>query len=204
MIVGEPAMRLFYASFLAAENMRSYEALVEGVLADVPTALRSVPTSSHHLTLAFVGNIDEPQLPDYLDVLESASPVQAFQFSLHPPRILYSRRRPRLVCADLSDGGARVQELQTLLLRELHRYFPSSQIRPKPPHVTLARFSKRANRQTARRVAESLSRREATGPARTDRMASVHLVRSTLTPSGPVYESLGETVLSGGVVKRSD
>ena len=50
-------MRLFYASFLSSENMQAYESLVAGVVADVPNGLRSIPERTHHLTLAFVGEV---------------------------------------------------------------------------------------------------------------------------------------------------
>ena len=38
-------MRLFYASFLAAENMSAYESVVDRLQAEVPRALRPIPAA---------------------------------------------------------------------------------------------------------------------------------------------------------------
>lgn len=175
--------------------MSTYESLVDHLRAQVPGALRPIPARTHHLTLAFLGEIAEGDVDKCLAVLESAESTSAASFSLGPPRILYGRGQPRLICADLVEGAEQVSELQTVLCRELLRVFPSLSVRPKPPHVTLARFGKRANRQQARGVEEALSRQQEPGRSLTDRLLSVQLVKSSLTPAGPIYESLGEAQL---------
>ncbi len=188
-------MRLFYASFLSPENMATYRSLLADVAAEVPDVLRPVPEKSHHLTLAFLGQIAEENRDRCLEVLNLARQVEACGISMAPPRILRSRGTPRLVVTDLVDGRERVSELQDLLRREFLHRFPASDVRAQPPHVTLARFKKRANRESAQRVEASLSRVANPSQPRTDLIASVHLVRSTLTPSGPVYESLDRSAL---------
>ena len=52
-------MRLFFASFLGSDLMRSYESLVADLAAEVPDALRSVPKGTQHITLAFLGEIED-------------------------------------------------------------------------------------------------------------------------------------------------
>ncbi|MGB5814446.1 MAG: RNA 2',3'-cyclic phosphodiesterase [Thermoanaerobaculia bacterium] len=189
-------MRLFYASFLDPENMSAYESLVARLQAEVPRALRPIPARTHHLTLAFLGEITDGDVDKCLEVLDSATGTAASSFSLGRPKILYGRGQPRLICADLVEGGEHVAALQEVLRVELLQQLPSLVVRPKPPHVTLARFDRRANRQTARRVEEALARQKDPEQTRTDRLVSVHLVKSSLTPNGPVYESLGEVALS--------
>jgi 2'-5' RNA ligase len=190
-------MRLFYASFLSFENMHAYDSLVAGVDGDVPNALRSIPHGTHHLTLAFIGEVAENDVGRCLEVLDFAKEFPVIHFSLDRPRILYSRRSPRLVCAGLSAGSERVSMLQKQLLSEFLERFPESDVRVKPPHVTLARFKKRANREAAQKVAEALSGRDGPSPDKTDSLTRVQLVKSVLTRTGPVYESLGESRLSG-------
>ena len=190
-------MRLFYASFLSSENMQAYESLVAGVVADVPNGLRSIPERTHHLTLAFVGEVADGDVGKCLQALEFAGEFSAFRFSLDRPRILYSRRSPRLVCAGLSNGSDRVSMVQKRLHEEYLGRFPDSDVRVKPPHVTLARFKKHAHRETAQKVADALSRRDGPSPGKTDSLTRVQLVKSVLTRTGPIYESLGESRLSG-------
>jgi len=190
-------MRLFYASFLAPENMSAYEALVARLSADVPRALRPIPARTHHLTLAFLGDVADGDVDKCLEVLNSAKGTPASSFSLGQPRILYGRGQPRLICTDLVEGAEHVSALQELLQVELRQALPSLSIRPKPPHVTLARFNRKANRQTGRKVEEALSRQDGLEQNRTGHLVSVQLVKSSLTPNGPIYESLGKATLAG-------
>ena len=83
--------------------------------------------------------------------------------------------------------------LQQSLYEGLSDNLQQSMARPKPPHVTLARFRKHTDREAARRVEESLSRRFDSTGVRSDRLTGVQLVKSTLTPKGPIYESIGES-----------
>jgi len=188
-------MRLFYASFLSSENIDAYESLVTAVSSDVPGVLRPIPARTHHVTLAFLGDIAETDVPACREVLRLAGRVPAAPLTLDSSRILYSRKTPRLVCVGLREGAEPVARVQKLVCREIGGRIPSLDLRPKPPHVTVARFRKNVDRGTARRVEEALRRHEGPDPARTDRLTSVHLVRSTLTPSGPIYETVEESML---------
>ena len=189
-------MRLFYAAFLSQENKLAYQALVDRVMSDAPGALRPIPPGSHHLTLAFLGEIADNDVDRCLKVLDSVQGTAAASFELEPPRILYGRGQPRLVHAALGEGADEVSRLQGLLCDELRRVLPALDLRPKPPHITLARFNRKANRQTAGKVEEALSRHFDSGQTLSDELSSVSLVKSSLTPSGPIYESLGKASLS--------
>lgn len=188
-------MRLFYAAFLSDENMRAYQALVDELISDVPGALRSIPPATHHLTLAFLGEIADADAETCVGVLGAVETLPAFDFTLGRPRILKGRGRPRLICADVTEGQDRVAEAQSALTSQLREHLPALDLRPKPPHVTLARFHKRAHRSQARQVEGDLARHYDDSSLWEDRFASVHLVRSSLTPSGPVYESVAEASL---------
>ena len=186
-------MRLFLASFLSPENTESYDSLVSRVISDVPEAIRPVPPRTQHLTIVFLGDVADADVPTCLQVLESVSEIDGFSFTLGVPRILFSRRSPRLVRVDLASESDRVSTLQKHLYRGLSERLSMPITPPKPPHVTLARFRKNASRETARRVAESFSQQDDTSAVRTDRLTTVQLVESVLTPGGPIYESIGES-----------
>jgi 2'-5' RNA ligase len=189
-------MRLFYASFLAPENISAYESLVDRLRAEVPQALRPIPARTHHLTLAFLGEVADGDVDSCLEILGASTSFSVSDFSLGPPRILYGRGQPRLICTDLVEGAEHVAALQELLRIELLQILPSSAVRPKPPHITLARFNRKAKRRSARKVEEALARQQDPQQTRTDRLVSVHLVKSSLTPTGPTYVSLREAPLS--------
>ena len=189
-------MRLFYASFLNPENISTYQSLVTELIAGAPGALRSVPPGTQHLTLGFLGEIADQDVPECLGAMTVAESVEAIPIELDSPRILSARKSPRLLKADVAKGSERVSELQELLRAELSKRLPRLDIRPKPPHVTLARFRKNASRDAARRVADLLSRLEDPSRTMTDLLDRIQLVKSTLTPEGPVYETVKESLLA--------
>jgi 2'-5' RNA ligase len=188
-------MRLFYASFLDTGNMTAYEKLVETIQAELPRAIRSVPPGSHHLTHAFLGNVDDREVERFRDLLGVLAGTPAFSFSLGPPRILYGRGAPRLIKIDVEESADRITAIQQRLCREIPRLLPEFNTRPKHPHVTVGRFNKSATRETSRKVEELLAGKPELCGTRTDRLARVELVKSTLTQTGPLYETIGEAVL---------
>lgn len=189
-------MRLFYATFLSQENRAAYQAIVDRVMNDVPGALRPIPPESHHLTLAFLGEIAEADVENCRDDFSALGKLETFSFSLEPPRILMGRGRPRLICVDVGVGGEQVSEVQSTLVEHLSRSLPSLEVRPKPPHVTLARFKKKARRSQAAKIEEAIARHYDTSRAWQDRFAAIHLVKSSLTAAGPIYETLEKAQLS--------
>ena len=189
-------MRLFYAAYLSRENMDAYQALVDGLIQGVPGVLRSIPHRTHHMTLAFLGEIAESAVDKCSAALDAARGFEVFEYSLGPPSLLLGRGRPRLIRVSLSTGAQRVQEVQAALLASLATSLSSIDSRSKSPHITLARFKKNAQRSQARRVEAAIDQC-ATPLPKGDHFSSVQLVKSTLTPSGPVYETIQEVRLTG-------
>ena len=95
-------MRLFCGSFLGLENMESYGSLAADLAADVPDSLR--PSRMQHLTLVLPGEVPESDVEVIRETLACVQSIPAFSFSLSFPRILYSRRSPRLVLPGPSGG----------------------------------------------------------------------------------------------------
>ncbi len=189
-------MRLFFAAFLSPENRTVYQDLVEKLIQEVPGALRSVPRDTHHLTLVFLGEVPQEHVAGCIELLTCCEEIDAFPIRLGRPRILIGRGRPRLICTDVEAGRQGVSEVQVRLATRLSRLLPALDLRPKPLHVTLARFHKRARRSEAHLVQDALLRSSDDAAARTDHFAAVQLVSSTLTPSGPSYETVAEVRLA--------
>lgn len=189
-------MRLFYASYLSAANMRAYQSLVDSLIGDVPGVIRSIPPKSHHLTLAFLGEVAESDLDNCLSALASVERMKAFPMLLGQPSILKGRGRPRLIHTSVTDGRERVSGVQATLIAHLSKSLPSVDLRLKPPHVTLARFNKSARAQQARQVDISLASHLDRSDPFEDRLTSVHLVESALKPTGPIYKTVREVSLA--------
>ena len=189
-------MRLFYASFLNPENTRALESLVRQVIADMPGAIRAVPRGTLHQTLAFIGEVPEKEVGNYLKRMEIAAGVPKIPFSLRPPKLLFGRGKPRLACADLDEGSERALALQKSLRLEIGEDAVTVERRLKHPHVTLARFKRNANRAVANKVLDAFERLGDDLRLEPDCLERVELVKSTLTPEGPTYESIGAVELA--------
>lgn len=176
--------------------MLAYQSLVDSLIGDVPGILRSIPPKSHHLTLAFLGEVAESDLDNCLSALASVERMEAFPMSFGQPSILKGRGRPRLIRASVTDSRERVSGVQATLIAHLSKSLPSVDLRLKPPHVTLARFSKSARGRQARQVEVSLASHLDRSDPFEDRLTSVHLVESALTPSGPIYKMVRKVSLA--------
>ncbi len=188
-------MRLFYAAYLSRENMQAYQALVDYLIREVPGVLRSIPPSTHHLTLAFLGEIAESDADMCSSALDAMKRFEAFDYVLGSPSLLVSRGRPRLIRVSVSEGAEKVREVQTALLSTLTGKLTSIETRSKPPHITLARFKKNAHRPQTRQVQAAIERCDTPLPVE-DHFSRVQLVKSELTASGPIYETLCEIHLA--------
>ena len=189
-------MRIFYAAFLGAETSRHFAELVDEVALRLPGVLRPIPAGSVHLTLAFLGEVGAEDVDRCEEVLSLDPAPAAVTMSLATPRVLYGRGSPRLVLTDVGRGAREIASIQRGLCSRLRERFPRQDVKPNPPHATLARFAKGQRREVGRHVEEALGRAAAGGTLAEQTVAEISLVKSTLTPSGPIYEVLKSGPLS--------
>jgi 2'-5' RNA ligase len=155
----------------------------QGALAGCRARLTVVAPPSIHITLKFLGEIDERTLEMVKEAL-SALRFEPFEISLgevkgNPPSF------PRVIWSEVRDGGAcrRIFELVEDALSPLG--IPRER-RAYTPHATLARV-KRFD-PSLLPVLKTLAGEEfGSCPVR-----CIKLKKSTLTPEGPVYEDLLE------------
>jgi 2'-5' RNA ligase len=189
-------VRLFFAAFLSRDNMRAYEAFVDHLIEQVPGVLRPIPPQTHHITLAFLGEVAENALTHLRSALDSLADLESFEYSLALPTLLLGRGRPRLLRVDITDNARRVSEIQSTLIIRVRDHLPSLDTRLKPPHATIARCQRNRNPSQAHLIAAALDRLHERSLPEGDTLTSVHLVKSSLTPAGPIYETVCQVALS--------
>jgi RNA 2',3'-cyclic 3'-phosphodiesterase len=181
--LGSPRARLFVALELPDEVVRATAALARDKFGPVDE-LRLVPTESLHVTLVFLGYHPEREIDRIAEVSFGEG---GGEFDLIPEGIVpVPHKRPRLFALGLEDAGGGLIAWQEGLSRRLAAaglYEPEK--RPFWPHVTLARVKRGA--RAPRGVELPALPRELARPFRAPR---VTLFRSTLKPSGAVYEPL--------------
>lgn len=189
-------MRLFYSSYISAESMRAYDVWFDLLVEELPEVVRSVPRKSQHLTLAFLGEVADRDVDGCLAALDPLAGFDVFEYSLGPPRLLLRRGGPRLIRVDATEVASGISELQASLSSTIGKCVPSVGTGLKLPHITLARCKRNLDRSEAPRIAAALDRlRDQPLPA-SDVLASVQLVKSSLTPTGPIYETVHEVRLA--------
>ncbi len=154
------------------------------------TALRWARPEGCHLTLVFLGETPESELPGIEAALASAAQVPPFELRLGRPGT-FGGQRPRVLHIGVSGAVAALTALQRRVVVSLD----GVEERPFSPHITLARVP-RPDRATGEAIAAALAQplKAEAPPLTVDR---VSLMRSELRPGGSVYTELFAAPLSG-------
>lgn len=155
----------------------------QDVLRTCPARLTFVDPALIHITLKFLGDVDEKAIPRLGDALRGVSfppfPVTVGSVTVNNPR------RPFTVWCSIHDNG-RGRDLFTRVEDGLAPLGFAREARGFTPHATLARV--KSPDPALMHVIRSLN-----GTAYGDCVISgMKLKKSTLTPRGPVYEDLLE------------
>ena len=162
---------------------------VQGELLSTGADLKLVKRENIHVTMKFLGDVGEDlveKLKDFIGGVE----FSPFHVELRGVGVFPNLRRPRVVWAGLTEG---VEELSRVY-REVESGVTGlgfrSEVRGFSPHITLARVRSGRSRDA---FLERL-RGHADDGFGGFLVERVKLKRSVLTPRGPVYSTLAESV----------
>jgi len=134
-------MRLFIAVELAGpakdEVLSVRERLVETVARQ---GVRFVKPEKLHLTLAFLGSVDEAKLGELMRELNKVA-VPPFRLQLSGLGCFPDMRRPKVIWLGLDGDASSIQTLATKVTAAAKPFAPELDEKPYSPHVTLARVS---------------------------------------------------------------
>jgi 2'-5' RNA ligase len=127
--------RLFTAIDLPEEHKARLAALRDPTL-----AVRWTPQAQYHLTLRFIGNVDEDM---QASIEEALTAVQASGFELEGNGlgVFPSLRRPRVIYAGITPTPA-LLDLHQAVTHALGTVGIAPEAKPFRPHITLARLKK--------------------------------------------------------------
>jgi len=190
---GPEVIRAFIAVRLPDE-VRALLGAISDELRGRTIAVKWVEPSNLHLTLAFLGAIAPASVVTVAAALERAvAGERAIHARLEGLGAFPNLRRPRVIWAGLAGGEPALAGLAGRVRSELAAAGVHFDDKPFSPHVTLGRM-----RDGVTAPSELLHRIEATtiatGPFA---IRAVHFMKSRLTPSGPIYDSLRVVVLGG-------
>jgi 2'-5' RNA ligase len=177
-------MRTFIA--IPAPSTRPLEAILK-LLSSWQPALRPVAPDKLHLTLKFLGETEESQIPKLTEILLEAAASERQQSVTYRGLGTFPRiERPTVVWTGLAEPTPWVRVADLLARRCEELGFPREE-RPFQPHVTLARVKSRPPEKLADLVQDQL-----TAELGQATFTSLALFRSDLLPAGPEYTCLCE------------
>jgi RNA 2',3'-cyclic 3'-phosphodiesterase len=188
--------RTFIALEMQAPMQRALSRIIERGAQALP-ALRWVDPASIHLTLAFLGELDDEQLASAKAATQAATrDFPAFEYRLTTPGVFGSPLQPRVIWMGIEDpplgqlSGSPLQYLHRALNRELQRRNFEIEKRPFSPHLTLARVNQPlspAEQQALRRL---LLTNQAAADPTLYRVNYLNVMKSELSRAGAKYSVL--------------
>lgn len=154
--------------------------------------VRWVRTGHLHLTMKFLGDVEEENMPAVAHALAGAAAhVPPITVSIRGTGYFPPRGRPRIVWLDMAQGAEELTALQGEMEGVLEPLGFARERRPFRPHLTIGRVRELRERALLMSLLEEAKeRRWGTFCAET-----IHLMRSELFPTGPRYSILREVRL---------
>lgn len=152
--------------------------------------VRWTPTGNMHLTVKFLGETPQSQIPALAQALDQAvGSRHSFSLRIHGLGVFPNISRPRVIWVGVEVTAA-LSALQQAVEAAAGQIGCAADRRPFAPHLTLGRVNERActaaDRRLIRRVIESATPID----LGTIKITVVHLYRSTLKSTGAVYRVL--------------
>ena len=181
---------------MPAEARDAIARLIQGLRAADLTGVRLVDPDGVHLTLKFLGNVDSSRVPTLTDALDAVGKGSVpFALHLRDVGVFPDRRSPRVLWAGVSgDTDALAALARRVDDACANMGFPSEE-RSFNPHLTLARLRVRASVDERHRAGSVLAD-IGLAPGESFAVEAFHLIRSTLTPSGPIYDTVHTITLN--------
>jgi 2'-5' RNA ligase len=161
-------------------------------LKDLP--LRWVPVDNIHLTIQFIGEVEQKKLQLIKDVMaEKARHVQPFDISLAGMGVFPDMRKPLVLWVGVQ-SSAQLNQLQEEIHSGLRQRGFDLETRPYTPHLTLARVRRERRGMDLQQLAAAM---RAYRPAQTpvEFVNSVALFETKLKAGGTVYNPLARAAL---------
>ena len=191
-------IRVFVALIPPDEYKSALNSVIERFSEIFPTEIKWVDPAGIHLTLKFLGNIPNSDVPALSKCINYA--IDRFsrgQFRLQLDRLgaFPNTSQPKILWAGLQGDMEKLQLLQESVESEIiSAGFPAEQ-RSFNPHLTIGRIRRQSDKQSITAIGRVLESQNFS--VQCDWVVStIHIVESVLKPTGAEYTSLETQDLS--------
>lgn len=187
-------MRTFIAIELPPEIKESL-ARIQNQLKTSGADAKWVEPQNIHLTLKFLGEINEQKLAQIVSIIEDISKNKnAFSIRLSSLGAFPKINSPRVIWIGIDKGDNETKDMVESLEEKIARIGIPKEDRPFSSHITIGRLRSSLNRQRLVKVLLDLQPNfEKEG--KEFLVTKITLFKSTLIPYGPIYEVLKEASL---------
>ncbi len=183
--------RAFIALEMNEQQQRHLSQVMQRAARALPS-IRWTNPASIHLTLAFLGELDDEQLQQASSAAEEAAQSSSpFSYRLSRLGIFGSERQPRVIWMGIDEPSGVLLRLHAALRLALqHRGF-AVEDRPFAPHFTLARVKAPLSLEEQQRLHTLLAGpQNELVPRDSYQVQHIDLIKSDLSRSGAKYASL--------------
>ncbi|MFM8270896.1 MAG: RNA 2',3'-cyclic phosphodiesterase [Gemmata sp.] len=177
------------------DSIRASAAALQKELAKLASGVNWVAPESMHVTLLFLGEVDDRELHAVCKAVKAVAAAEApFTLRVSGVGAFPNARRPKVVWGGVTDGAEPLARLYSALeeeMLELGCY--RTEERGYTPHLTLGRVSKP---EAGLALAPELPKRMAWQGGHTG-VEEVLVYSSELDAAGPVYTVIGRAPLTG-------
>ena len=187
--------RLFIAVDLPQGGLTALSQLIHGLRAANLHGMSLVAAKNIHLTLKFLGNVDADRVPGLTAALDDLA-TQATSFTLELGDVggFPNLKRTRVLMVGLAGDMQPLNALASLVEDACVTLGFKPEARAFIPHLTVARMRDSALPEDRRKAGEALTALPWSSGMRIP-IDSIRLIKSTLTPQGPIYETLHTVTL---------
>ncbi|MFA5362234.1 MAG: RNA 2',3'-cyclic phosphodiesterase [Candidatus Omnitrophota bacterium] len=188
-------MRTFIAIELP-EEVKEYLRRLQGKLKKPGADVKWVTPGNIHLTLKFLGEIDENTVQAVENIIEKTARTKR-SFIVHVSSLggFPGLTSPRVIWIGIDKGDTEVKEIAQDLEKSLEEIGIPPENREFSSHITIGRIRSKLNRAG---LAQALT--DFKNAPQTENIEfpvkKITLFKSTLTPQGPIYEIVKESSLN--------
>jgi len=187
-------MRTFIAIELPKE-IRDSLANLQDKLKSTGADVKWVEPDNIHLTLKFLGEIDDQKLDKITSILENiAKDKNSFHIFISSIGAFPRISSPRVIWVGIDMGEKETKGIVKALEEKIEKIGIPKEDRPFSSHITIGRTRSALNLQKLAEGLKTLENDLKIKVAEFD-VTKITLFKSTLTPKGPIYEVLKETNL---------
>jgi 2'-5' RNA ligase len=179
-------MRLFVGVALGETVRAEAASVAEELQRRIDRGVRAtwIAPNKMHLTVRFLGHVDDSRVASVLHALEAPLPVAPFEVALGAAGVFPSSGPARVAWIGLRDGLSSLRAMHEEFNRRLQPLGFAPDGRPFTAHLTLARF-KTVPRESVRTTREAVRALDVT-PAEC-RVDHATVFQSQLSPKGSTY-----------------